>query len=122
MSALGGLTLLGLGVGATVFVGLIALLVAAYFMKLGAKVAGIENPTLGKSLVAILGGGILAGIVAAVLFFLPVINVIIAFIVYIWVIKAVFNTGWGRAFLAWLISIIIAGITFFILGLIVAAL
>ncbi|WP_297067508.1 hypothetical protein [Thermococcus sp.] len=122
MNAFGGLTLLGLSVGATVFVGLIALLVAAYFMKLGAKAAGIENPTLGRSLIAILGGGILAGIIAEILFFLPGINIIIAFIVYIWVIKAVFDTGWGRAFLAWLISIIIAAVTFFVLGLIIVVL
>ncbi|WP_297437752.1 hypothetical protein [Thermococcus sp.] len=80
--------------GATLFVGLIALLVAAYFMKPGAKVAGMGNPTLGKSLVAILSGGILAGIIAAVLFFLPGINIITTFIVYICVIKAIFNTGW----------------------------
>ncbi len=122
MNAIGGLTLLGLGVGATVLVGLIALLVAAYFMKLGAKTAGIENPTLGKSLIAILGGGILAGIVAGILFFLPGINIVIAFIIYIWIIKAVFSTSWGKAFLAWLISIIIAAVTFFVLGLIVMVL
>ncbi|EEB73169.2 hypothetical protein [Thermococcus sp. AM4] len=103
-----GLTLAGFSITVILVSALLSLLIAAFFMEMGAKLAGIENVTLGKSLIAILGGGILAMIVGAIFVFLPVINFILAFIAYLWVIKTVFNTGWLRAFVAWLLAVILA--------------
>lgn len=117
---MGGVPLVGLGL-AYVVGWLIALLIVAWFMEMGAKLAGIEDVSLGKSLIAIFGGGILAGIAGAVLFFLPVINVIVAFVVYIWVIKTVFNISWGKAFVAWLLAIILEIVTVVIIAFIIGA-
>ena len=102
-----GIALMGLSLGAAILVWIVAFLIAAFFLYLGAKMVGIHNATVGKSFIAIVGGGILAVITAAVLFFLPGINVIVALIVYIWVVKAVFDTGWLRAFVALLLAGII---------------
>ncbi|WP_367884477.1 hypothetical protein [Thermococcus sp. JCM 11816] len=52
---------------------------------------------------AVVGGGILAGI----LFIIPVLGWILGIIAYIWVIKVVFDTDWLRATLAFLMAIII---------------
>lgn len=41
---------------------LIALVIAGFVLYLGAELAGIKKASLGKSIVAVVGGGILAGI------------------------------------------------------------
>ncbi|AAL80405.1 hypothetical protein PFDSM3638_01335 [Pyrococcus furiosus DSM 3638] len=115
-----GILLAGLGIiGAIVL--LIALFIAGLFLHLGAKLVGIKEATLGKSIVAILGGGILAVIVTAITGAIPVFGIlapIFGFITYLWVIKAVFNTGWLRAFLALVLAVIIEFIVAIILGIV----
>ena len=109
-----GLGILGVGaigaLGALVF--LIALFIAGLFLYFGAKLVGIENATIGKSMIAVLGGGILGAILSVV----PVIGWLLGIIGFIWVIKAVFNTSWLRAFLAWIMTIVVVVITALILG------
>ncbi|WP_240911757.1 hypothetical protein [Thermococcus sp. M36] len=43
---------------------------------------------------------------------------VLALIAYLWVIKTVFDTDWLRAFLAWLLSAIIAGLVMVVLALV----
>ncbi|ASJ00685.1 hypothetical protein [Thermococcus gorgonarius] len=107
--ALGALGVIG------IIVFLIALFIAGLFLYFGAKLVGIEDATIGKSMIAVLGGGILAEILSII----PLIGWLLGIIGYIWVIKAVFNTDWLRAFLAWLMTIVVVIITVFILAAIV---
>ncbi|MBP1912193.1 hypothetical protein [Thermococcus stetteri] len=99
--------ILGLGLLAIGMAGLIALLIAlviaGFVLYIGAELAGIKKASLGKSIVAVVGGGILAGI----LFIIPVLGWILGIIAYIWVIKVVFDTDWLRATLAFLIAIVV---------------
>ncbi len=69
-------------------------------------------------MVAILGGGILAAIVGALTALVfPPLAPLLAFLANLWAIKVVFDTGWLKAFLAWILAAIIAGI---ILGILAA--
>ncbi|WP_297464466.1 hypothetical protein [Thermococcus sp.] len=87
----------------------LGLFIAAVFLWLAGKVIGIEKASIGRSMIAILGGGILAFIVAALTsLFLPPLAPILGLIANLWVIKTVFETGWLKAFLAWLLATIIA--------------
>jgi len=88
---------------------LIALIIAGFFLMLGAKFAGIEDATLGKSMIAVVGGGILALLIG----WIPAIGWILGIIAYIWVIKTVFNTDWGKAAIAWLMTIVVEIIVMF---------
>ena len=85
---------------------LIALIVAGFVLYLGAELAGIKKASLGRSIVAVVGGGIIAGI----LFIIPIIGWILGFIAYIWVIKVVFDTNWFKATLAFLIAIVVEAV------------
>ncbi|ACS90300.1 MAG TPA: DUF3810 domain-containing protein [Thermococcaceae archaeon] len=92
-----------------VLVILIALIIAGFFLMIGAKFAGIEDVTLGKSMIAVVGGGILALLIG----WIPAIGWILGIIAYIWVIKTVFNTDWGKAAIAWLMTIVVEIIVMF---------
>jgi hypothetical protein len=101
---------------------LVALFIAGFILYLGAKLVGIKNATIGKSIIAVVGGGILAGILGII----PVLGWILGIIAYIWVIKVVFDTSWIKAFLAWImtfvVAVIIAVILFALLHLPLSAL
>ncbi|MDK2853714.1 MAG: hypothetical protein PWQ92_608 [Thermococcaceae archaeon] len=99
---------------AAVLIILLALIIAGLFLMIGAKFAGIEDATLGKSMIAVVGGGILALLIG----WIPVIGWILGIIAYIWVIKTVFNTDWIKAAIAWLMTIVVEMLVVFIFALI----
>ena len=88
---------------------LIALVIAGVFLMLGAKFAGIEGANLGKSMIAVIGGGILALLTG----WIPVIGWVLGIVAYIWAIKTVFDTDWGKAAIAWLMTIVVEIIVMF---------
>ncbi|ASJ07692.1 hypothetical protein A3L08_08945 [Thermococcus pacificus] len=96
---------------------LIALFIAAIFLSLAGKLVGIEKASIGRSMIAILGGGILGGIVTLLvaLVFAPLAP-LLGFLANLWVIKTVFETGWLRAFLAWLLSAVMAAVIMMLLA------
>ena len=105
------------GMGAAAILGfLLALFIAALFLWMAAKLIGIKNASIGKAMIAILGGGILGALISAIVgaIFQP-LGPILGFLANLWVIKAVFDTGWLRAFLAWILSAVIAAIVMGIL-------
>ncbi|WP_297420941.1 hypothetical protein [Thermococcus sp.] len=96
---------------------LVALFIAAIFLWLAGKLIGIEKASIGRSMVAILGGGILAAIVMALTaLVLAPLAPFLGFLANLWAVKVVFDTGWIKAFLAWLLAAIIAGIVMGILA------
>ncbi|AEC52646.1 hypothetical protein PNA2_1731 [Pyrococcus sp. NA2] len=96
------------GLGALFFLAiLIALVIAGLFMYVAAKLVGIEKASLGRSILVVLLGGILQAIVTIALSFLPGINILLGIIAYVAVIKSLFETGWLKAFLAWIMVFVL---------------
>ncbi|WP_048058160.1 hypothetical protein [Pyrococcus yayanosii] len=119
-----GVVLAGLGILA-IIVFLVALFIAGLFMYLGAKLAGIEKASIGKGMLAVLAGSILGVIVGFIFGMIPILGMILgplmAFIAYVWVVKAIFSTGWLKAFIATILAIVIEIVTFFLLGALLGA-
>lgn len=79
-------TILGLGIGIILAVIIIGLVVQGIFLLLGAKIAGIENPTLGEAIIGIVLSGIVTVIVGLFLgrlsiFWLIALGIFIAVII-----------------------------------------
>ena len=114
------------GFGVATLIGfLFALFIAGLVLAFSAKLVGIKDASVIGAMVAIVGGGLLGlivgGIVSLVFSVMGPFGLSLgwlAFIVtYVWVIKVVFHTDWIRAFLAWLIAIVVELIIAGILGL-----
>ena len=89
------------------------LLVASFFLWIGAKIAGIERASFPKAILATFINMIIGAALSAVY----VIGWILSLIATIVVIKLIFGTDWGKAIIAWLVSVIAA----FLAGLVLAA-
>ena len=108
--------LIALG-AAGVFALLLGLFIAAVFLWLAGKVIGIEKASIGRSMIAILGGGIIGGIVAFIVgAIFPPLAPLLAFLTNLWVIKTVFDTSWLKAFLAWILASVIAAVVVLVLA------
>lgn len=116
-----------IGMGAASLLGfLFALFVAGLVLAFSAKLVGIKDTSIVGAMVAIVGGGILGaivgGTVALVFSIVGPMGIMLGWlafmITYIWVIKVVFHTDWLRAFMAWLIAIVVE---MFIAGLLALA-
>ncbi len=91
----------------------VMLLVAAFFLWVGAKVAGIKGASFLKAILAAFLG-MIAGII---LNYVPGIGWLLGIIAYIVIIKYVFNTDWGKAVIAWLVSFVASLVVGFILAM-----
>ena len=115
-------TLAGLGLGLIAFL-VLALLISAFFLWIGAKLAGIREASFGKAILAALVSVVALALLQIVLSLIPriggTLGLLLGILVSIYVIKAVFDTGWGKAILAWIlyiVAIIVAGIIATIFG------
>lgn len=107
------------GVGIAVLLLLILLLViAAFFLWIGAKLAGIQNATFGKAVVAALVSVIALAVLQVITSIIPFLGGLVGFLlgilVSIYIIKAVFDTSWGKALLAWILYVVAIIATVFI--------
>ncbi|RZN50010.1 hypothetical protein EF808_01585 [archaeon] len=114
------LEILGLGLAALLAAVVIFFVVMAFFIWIGAKFAAIKNASFGNAFVSAIGITILTIVLGAVLALLNItsgglVGTLISILVTVWVIKSVFDTNWGRAFIAWIFSIIGA----FVVGIII---
>lgn len=95
-----------------IFVGIMVLaaLIAGFFMWIGAKMAGVENATFGKAIWAAIATSIVTWLISALFSIIPGIGTIIGFFVgllfSIGIIKSIFNTTGGKAFLVWIFNIV----------------
>ena len=108
------LALLGgaeLGIGLLILIPAFIIIVLGTLMLIAAKMAGVKDATFGKSAKAALAASFVVFIAAAVCSVVPIIGTIIGFILGLFlaslVIKSIFDTTGGKAFLIWI---------FFILG------
>ncbi|ADT84735.1 hypothetical protein [Thermococcus barophilus] len=95
---------------------LVIIAVDSVFLWLGAKFAKIEDASFGKAFIATLGGLIVSAILGSIV---PVIGGLLGLIAFLWIVKTVFNTDWGKAVIAWLFAIVIAIILMVIIMIVV---
>jgi len=104
----------------------VATVISAIFIWLGAKLAGIKGATFGRSFWAALVSSFLVwaltGIGAALFGFGTVLGWIIGILITLVVLKKIFNTTWGKALLAWLFQGIAQLLVLGLVALVVAAL
>jgi hypothetical protein len=109
--------------GAIIGIFFIAWAISALFMLVAAKVSAVEGASFGKALLAAFGCSFITWLCAAVFSVLPVIGTFLGMVVGILlsmvVIKSVFATSFGRAFLVWIfnalgqaVAVVVAVLTF----------
>jgi hypothetical protein len=84
--------------------------IGAFFLAIGASVAGIERRTFGKAFMATVGAMIAGAVVGGVLGVFGMHNgfipAAIGLLTNLAVIRSVYDTSWGKAFVAWLVEVI----------------
>ncbi len=119
----------GMGIGLMILMAVVSILIGALFLYLGAAIAGIENRSFGKAIGAFVLSWIIVAIITTIFMFVPVIGPILGFIIGIilsvMIVKSMFNTSTGKAFIAlliaWLLSIFVGFIMTLIFGISMAA-
>ena len=86
----------------------ISWIATAFALYLAGRAVSGKEATFGEALLIALVGPILFGIAAAIAttLFGPVIGIILAILVWLWVIKSIFGVGWGAAFAIAVLAII----------------
>ena len=84
---------------------ILAIILGALFLWLGAKIAKIKHTTFWKALMATIASSVITSIITFLLGLLQqigaYIGLILSVVVTIWVIKSVFYTTWRKAIIAW---------------------
>jgi hypothetical protein len=119
----------GMGIAFIILMIVVSIVVGALFLYLGAAVAGIENRSFGKAVGAFVLSWIIVFIIMAIFQFVPVIGSILGFIIglilSVLIVKSMFKTSSGKAFiallLAWVLSIVAGFIITLIAGVSTAA-
>jgi hypothetical protein len=104
--------IVGLMLGFGVLV--VVTLVGAGILSLATSLAGIEGRTFGKALTATVGAAIAGFVVGIPLSILGVDGGLFAsavgLLTYLAVIRAVYDTSWGKALLAWFLELVVVAI------------
>jgi hypothetical protein len=107
----------GIGI---VFAFIFMVLIGGLFMWIAAKIARVEKSSFGRAMAAAVATAFVEILVSFLFNLVPVLGSFFGFIVgllaAILVIKTVFATSFGKAFLVWIFNIVAAGI-----GLLLAA-
>ncbi len=110
--------LLGAALGAVLGLLALLILVAAFFIWIGAKMAFIKKSSFARAILAAVACGTSSFILSGALLVFPIVGPILGQIIGIllslFVIKVVFETSFGKAFLAWLFHILAVIIAFVI--------
>jgi len=96
-----------------------SLLITALFLWIGANLAGIKGANFGKAILTALLSVVALTILGLFLSLIPFIGgflgLLLGVLLSIYIIKAVFDTSWGKALLAWIFYVIAIVIAFFII-------
>lgn len=115
---------LGYTVLSFALIALVGAVVASVFIWIGAKIARVAGTTFGRAMVAAISAGFLNWLSATVLLELEVTSEVAGFLIGLFltilVIKAAFDTSWGKALLVWVFNIIAQGIAFWAGSIIIA--
>jgi hypothetical protein len=89
-------------------------LVGAGILSLATALAGIEGRTFGKAVTATVGAAVAGFLLGIPLSILSIdggfIASAIGLLTYLAVIRAVYDTSWGKALLAWFLEIVVVAI------------
>jgi hypothetical protein len=116
-------SLLGLGIGLAILVLAVGILVSSFFIWVGARWARIPGASFGRAVaaaLACLGATFLVhSLVHLVSGFVPLMGtasaVILSILFTLLIIRAVYTTSFGRAFLVWVLSIAAMFLTFLVM-------
>lgn len=96
---------------------IISLLIGALVVHFAAKLSGVKNTTFGKAITICIAAIVLEVLIGFVCSVVPGLGAIAGFLLglllTLLIIKTVYNTGWGRAFVVWIMQwvvLIIAGL------------
>ena len=107
-------------IGVIIGIAIIAAFLAGFFILIGAKMAGIENATIGNSILAAIACTMTVWILTAACSVVPVIGTFIGFFIgllsCVWILMTIFKTTFGKAFLAWILHFV-AQVIAIIIGL-----
>lgn len=107
--------------GAGVLVLLVGVMVAGLFMWLGAKIAGVRRASFARAVVAAIASWVVTGLCYGLAPLLPIIGLglatIGAILLSIVVIKAAFDTSFGKALLVWVFNLIVQAAAVLLTGL-----
>lgn len=104
---------------------LISIILSSLPLWFASKILGLKRSNITHAIAATLIGGLLASIVSVIVITMlpiPFLAVTLGFLSYIWVVKEIYNVGWGRAIMLWLISVVAAIILISILSFIIVLL
>lgn len=97
-------------IGSMLLMLVLSVVIAGFFMWVGAKMAGIKRSSFGRALAAAMVVSLVTWIITGVFSVLPIlgplIGYLIALLISIYFIKVIFDTTPGRAFLTWIFNII----------------
>lgn len=114
MEVAGGMLILG------ILVLLAGLLVSALFVHLAAKLSGVEGATFGKAVRAVIANAIVSVLVSLVFSIVPLagtlLGMLISLAVTLWVLRKIYQIGWGKALLLWVMQWIVLFILILVLG------
>jgi hypothetical protein len=112
----------GMGLGLILLMIAVSVVVGALFLYLGASIAGIENKSFGKAIGAFILSWIIVAIITAIFSFVPLVGSILGFIIGIilsvLIVKSMFQTSTGKAFVALLMAWVLSIVAGFIMTLI----
>ena len=101
---------------------IISLLIAALVVHFAAKLSGVRNATFGKAITICIASIVLQIFIGFVFSIVPLLGTIAGFLLWLLltllIIKTVYDTGWGRAFVVWIMQ----GVVLIIAGLVIAVL
>jgi len=83
---------------------LIIFFIGVFLLHLATKILNFEKRGFGKAIVVL----IIGSIISFILSFIPYIGGLLGLIGFWYIIKKVYNVGWFKAVLAWLMSIVVA--------------
>jgi len=113
------------GAGSLIFF-LLVLVLSAFFLWIGTKLAGIHHASMGKSLIVAVVSMVVLAVLNAVLsvvrFFGGILGFFLGILVTVFIIKVVFNTSWSKALLAWVLYIVAVILAFAVTGVLGLAL
>ena len=100
---------------------LLYVLIGAVVIHFAAKLAGVKNVSFGKAVKACIATIILSIIIGLVFSILPLIGTILGFLISLFltllIFKSIYETGWGRALLIWIMQWVVL----IVFGLIIAS-
>jgi hypothetical protein len=115
--------LLGGALIATAITFIVSWIITALSLYLAGRAISGEEATFGEALIIALVGPILVGISSALItpLFGPYVGIILALVVWLWVVKSIFGVGWGAAFAIAVLALITFIVVVLVLGFLLGA-